>query len=205
MAYEKKNFKDGVVLSAEHLNHMEKGIEDAHNMIGTADISGIGDGTIKGAILALKALIESGGGSSGGVTAEAIQIEVNEKAYYGEDAECEWSEGYFGRAVEYNVIPVYEQLAGCTFDAYFGESHVTFTDPVIQEDPIYAGQYAIFFTKLDGESIDYANCCHLYVRYDQDDWNTRAVYVFFDAVETAFAERYFEFEFDSGTITFPEV
>ena len=31
MTYEKQNFEDGQVLTAEHLNHMEQGIEDANN------------------------------------------------------------------------------------------------------------------------------------------------------------------------------
>lgn len=196
-----EEYPDIILEFASRINALEQDGNKTRNQIGNADISGIGDGTIKGAILALKAMIESGGGSSGGVTSEAIEIDVEREEYYGENPECEYGEGHYGKSVHSDPVPVYEQLAGCTFDIYLGETEDRLSDPVIEEDG--NGNYYIFFTKIGGEKIAQTNSPHLFVCNSTD--HTGGVYVFFVAVEDAFSAKHYDAEFYSGTITFPQL
>lgn len=204
MAYEKKNFKDGIVLSAEHLNHMEKGIEDAHNMIGTADISGIGDGTIKGAILALKAMIESGGGSGGDT--DVLTIALQNKDWYAESSS--WLvDGERFYTTTFNEALTVEQLNGCYIECIIGGENVKFYSPAIEGTSDEAGvSYFVRFEKLnafDSNMSSWVDYNHLYVSASAEG-DTNMVSVNFDGlIETlnAISEHSYS-DFQGGTLTF---
>jgi hypothetical protein len=211
MAYEKKNFKDGVVLSAEHLNHMEKGIEDAHNMIGTADISGIGDGTVKGAILALKAMIESGGGSSGGESSEGFNVEFFSRSSYGESTEIDLYENPAGLWVD-PIVPDKAQMHRCYVEAYYGETYIKCYAPDIVDYSGYYGcfAYGIYFGmgSLDEESHSYnmtIDAPHL-IAISGNDHFPDGLYVNFDAFEQTYSNVFeSSCEIDTGNIVCPQV
>ncbi len=203
MAYEKRVLVDGETpLNKDLLDHIQDGIAAAHDSIGTADISGIGDGTIKGAILALKALIESGGGGSGGATGDFAIVLKNKNEYINNSAWMVGDEKFY-EVDPTRRVPTMEQMEGCSMVCTIGGENVKFHSPIIEESPDEVGiNYLVRFEKVYAYNDDYEHWYdgyHLYVITTGE-----GVCVNFDGLIETFnnALEASHSDFQGGTLTF---
>lgn len=148
----------------------------------------------------LRAMIESGGGS-GGETAEAFTVSVQDESYYGEAEYIDLGEGGPYAYKVSDTVPTMEQMQACNFEGYFGEATYDMTAPQVEDDWSY---YRIKFTEFEGTAITSSTPQIIVPKPDFS--HTMGVYVCFDGCEDAYNKATGGTStMSSGTISFPEV